>query len=48
VDGAGVNGAAWVSRELGLAGSRAQNGRVGAYVVVFALGVVLLLWAVGI
>jgi NADH-quinone oxidoreductase subunit L len=44
VDGAGVNGAAAVSRALGWLGSRLQTGEVGFYVTLFVAGVVLLLW----
>jgi NADH-quinone oxidoreductase subunit L len=47
VDGAGVNGAARLSRGLGWIGSRLQNGEVGLYVVVFVIGVVVVLRAVG-
>jgi len=47
VDGAGVNGAARLSRGLGWIGSRLQTGDVGLYVVVFVIGVVVVLRAVG-
>ena len=47
VDGAGVNGAARVSRGLGWLGSRLQTGQVGFYVVLFVAGVVAALWAAG-
>jgi hypothetical protein len=42
-----VNGAARLSRGLGWIGSRLQNGEVGLYVVVFVIGVVVVLRAVG-
>ena len=45
VDGAGVNGTAWVSRGLGWLGSRLQSGQVGMYVVIFLLGAVWVLRA---
>jgi NADH-quinone oxidoreductase subunit L len=44
VDGAGVNGAAAVSRALGWLGSKLQTGELGFYVVVFVIGVVAVLW----
>jgi len=47
VDGAGVNGAARLSRGLGWIGSWLQTGEVGLYVVVFVIGVVVVLRAVG-
>jgi NADH-quinone oxidoreductase subunit L len=47
VDDAGVNGAARLSRGLGWIGSRLQTGEVGLYVVVFVIGVVVVLRAVG-
>jgi NADH-quinone oxidoreductase subunit L len=47
VDGAGVNGAAWLSRLLGRLGSRLQTGEVALYVVVFVIGVVVVLRAAG-
>jgi NADH-quinone oxidoreductase subunit L len=43
VDGAGVNGAAVVSRALGWLGSRLQTGELGFYVVVFVVGVIAVL-----
>jgi NADH-quinone oxidoreductase subunit L len=43
VDGAGVNGAAGVSRVLGWLGSRLQTGELGFYAVVFVVGVVVVL-----
>jgi NADH-quinone oxidoreductase subunit L len=43
VDGAGVNGAARVSRMLGWVGSRLQTGQVGVYVILFLVGA---LWIV--
>jgi NADH-quinone oxidoreductase subunit L len=44
IDGAGVNGAAAVSRVLGWIGSKLQTGELGFYVVVFVIGVVAVLW----
>jgi NADH-quinone oxidoreductase subunit L len=43
IDGAGVNGAARLSRLLGWFGSRLQTGNVGLYVVLFVAGVVVML-----
>ncbi len=43
VDGAGVNGAAVVSRALGWLGSRLQTGELGFYVAVFVVGVIAVL-----
>ena len=43
VDGAGVNGAAAVSRALGWVGSRLQTGELGFYVVLFVAGVLFVL-----
>jgi NADH-quinone oxidoreductase subunit L len=43
VDGAGVNGAAGLSRILGWLASRLQTGELGFYAVVFVLGVVAVL-----
>jgi NADH-quinone oxidoreductase subunit L len=45
VDGLLVNGTAAVSRALGWMGSRLQTGEVGAYVVLFVLGVLAVLGA---
>ncbi len=45
VDGWLVNGTAAVSRALGWMGSRLQTGEVGAYVVLFVLGVLAVLGA---
>jgi len=47
IDGAGVNGSAWISRALGRLGSRLQTGEAGVYIVVFVLGAVWILHAVG-
>ena len=47
VDGAGVNGSARLSRGLGWLGSRLQTGNTGFYVVVFVIGVLVVLRAVG-
>ena len=46
VDGAGVNGAARLSRSLGWVGSKLQTGQVGFYVVLFVVGVLAVLRAV--
>ena len=46
IDGAGVNGSAWLSRRLGWLGSRLQTGEVGIYVVLFLLGAAWVLHAV--
>jgi NADH-quinone oxidoreductase subunit L len=46
IDGAGVNGSAWLARQLGGLGSRLQTGQVGIYVVLFLLGAVWILHAV--
>jgi len=43
IDGAGVNGAAGVSRALGWLGSRLQSGQVGVYVVMFLVGALYVL-----
>jgi len=43
VDGAGVNGAAALSRALGWIGSRLQTGELGFYVVAFVAGVLVVL-----
>jgi len=45
VDGAGVNGSAFVARTLGWMGTRLQTGRVGLYVVFFVAGVLAVLSA---
>jgi NADH-quinone oxidoreductase subunit L len=47
VDGAAVNGVARLSHILGWLGSRLQTGELGLYVVLFVVGAVLLLGAVG-
>ncbi|MGH7530816.1 MAG: NADH-quinone oxidoreductase subunit L [Gemmatimonadales bacterium] len=46
VDGAGVNGAARAVRAWGIIGTRLQTGRVGTYVGLFVVGVLLILWRV--
>ena len=46
IDGAGVNGSAWMSRQLGRLGGRLQTGEAGAYLVVFLLGAVWVLHTV--
>ena len=44
IDGAGVNGPAWLSRNvLGRAGSLLQTGQVGLYVVFFLIGALWIL-----
>ena len=43
IDGAGVNGSAWLSRALGGLGSRLQSGQVGVYVVLFLVGALFVL-----
>jgi NADH-quinone oxidoreductase subunit L len=43
VDGAGVNGAAGMSRILGWLASRLQTGELGFYAIVFVVGVVVVL-----
>jgi NADH-quinone oxidoreductase subunit L len=43
IDGAGVNGAANLSRALGWLGSRLQSGQVGIYVVLFLVGALYVL-----
>ena len=45
IDGAGVNGSAFLARTLGWMGTRLQNGRVGTYVVLFVVGVLAVLGA---
>src|SRR5437773_963677 len=44
IDGAGVSGAARLSRALGWIGSRLQTGQLGFYVVLFVGGVLAVLW----
>ncbi|MEK6688105.1 MAG: NADH-quinone oxidoreductase subunit L [Gemmatimonadota bacterium] len=46
IDGAGANGSAWISRQLGRLGGRLQTGEAGVYLVVFLLGAVWVLHAV--
>jgi NADH-quinone oxidoreductase subunit L len=46
IDGAGVNGSAWLSRRLGWLGSRLQTGEVGVYIVLFLLGAAWILHAI--
>ncbi|HKE91875.1 MAG TPA: hypothetical protein VKB45_16185, partial [Gemmatimonadales bacterium] len=43
IDGAGVNGAAAISRILGWLTSRLQTGELGFYAVIFVVGVVVVL-----
>jgi NADH-quinone oxidoreductase subunit L len=43
IDGAGVNGAAGLARALGWLGGRLQTGQVGAYVMIFVVGVLVVL-----
>jgi NADH-quinone oxidoreductase subunit L len=45
IDGAGVNGSAFVARALGWVGSRLQTGQVSAYVLCFVLGALAVLGA---
>jgi NADH-quinone oxidoreductase subunit L len=47
IDGAGANGSAWLSRQVGRLGSRLQTGEVGVYIVLFLLGAAWILHAVG-
>ena len=47
IDGFGVNGLARFSRFTGWIGSRFQSGSVPAYVVMFVIGVLVILWRVG-
>ena len=46
IDGAGVNGSAWISRALGRLGSRLQTGEVGVYIVLFLIGAAWVIHAV--
>ncbi len=46
IDGAGVNGAAKVSRGVGWVGSMLQTGQVGFYLVLFVLGAIWIMRAV--
>jgi NADH-quinone oxidoreductase subunit L len=46
IDGAGVNGSAWMSRALGRLGSRLQSGEVGVYIVLFLIGAAWIIRAV--
>jgi NADH-quinone oxidoreductase subunit L len=43
IDGGSVNGAARLSRAIGWLGSRLQTGQVGAYVIFFVVGVLVVL-----
>ena len=45
VDGAGVNGSAFVAKTLGWLGTRMQTGRVGTYVFLFVVGVLAIVGA---
>ena len=47
IDGGGVNGVARLSQVLGWLGSRLQSGELGLYVMLFVVGAVVLLGAVG-
>jgi NADH-quinone oxidoreductase subunit L len=47
VDGAAVNGSAFVARSLGWLGTRLQTGQVGMYVVFFVIGALAVLGALG-
>jgi len=46
IDGAGVNGSAWLSRQLGRLGGRLQTGEAGVYIVLFLIGAAWILHAV--
>ena len=46
IDGAFVNGSAWVARAFGFVGSAIQTGRLGWYLFVFAIGTLVILRAV--
>jgi NADH-quinone oxidoreductase subunit L len=45
IDGAAVNGSAFMARTVGWLGTRLQTGRVGTYVVLFVVGVLAVLSA---
>ena len=45
IDGAMVNGSAFVARSVGWLGTRLQTGQVGTYIVIFVLGALALLGA---
>ncbi len=45
IDGAGVNGSAFLARTLGWIGTRVQTGRLGTYAVLFIVGVLAVLSA---
>jgi NADH-quinone oxidoreductase subunit L len=45
IDGAMVNGSAFVARSVGWIGTRLQTGQVGTYIVIFVLGALALLGA---
>ncbi len=47
IDGLGVNGSGGLARGLGWLGGRLQSGQLGLYVIVFVVGAVWLLHAVG-
>jgi NADH:ubiquinone oxidoreductase subunit 5 (subunit L)/multisubunit Na+/H+ antiporter MnhA subunit len=47
IDRAGVNGSAWIARQLGRIGSRLQTGEVGAYIIFFVVGAIWILYSVG-
>ena len=46
IDGALVNGSAWVVRAFGFVGSALQTGRLGWYLFVFVIGSLVILRAV--
>jgi NADH-quinone oxidoreductase subunit L len=46
IDGAFVNGSAWVARAFGFVGSALQTGRLGWYLFVFVIGSLVILRAV--
>jgi NADH-quinone oxidoreductase subunit L len=45
IDGAGVNGSAWLARIAGSIGSSIQSGQLGTYAWVLVLGVILVVGA---
>ena len=46
IDGAFVNGSAWVMKAFGFVGSAVQTGRLGWYLFVFVIGTLVILRAV--
>ncbi len=47
IDGAMVNGSAFLARSVGWIGTRLQTGQVGTYVVIFVIGALAMLGALG-